>query len=61
MRIKKYAAPDFTLPALGDDDVMKNGQVHLADLKERTVVLYFYPQDDWTPVKIGVYVISMRG
>jgi peroxiredoxin Q/BCP len=43
---EQQAAPDFTLPALGDDDVVKNGQVHLADLKERTVVLYFYPKDD---------------
>ena len=43
---EQQAAPDFTLPALGDDNVVKNGQVHLADLKERTVVLYFYPKDD---------------
>ncbi|QBD82674.1 thioredoxin-dependent thiol peroxidase [Ktedonosporobacter rubrisoli] len=39
-------APDFTLPAVGDGDVVKNGQVHLADLKGRSVVLYFYPKDD---------------
>lgn len=39
-------APDFTLPAVGDDDTVKNGQVHLADLKGKTVVLYFYPKDD---------------
>ena len=39
-------APDFTLPAVGSDDVVKNGQVHLADLKGRTLVLYFYPKDD---------------
>ena len=39
-------APDFTLPSVGSDDVVKNGQVHLADLKGRTVVLYFYPKDD---------------
>jgi len=31
---------------VGSDDVVKNGQVHLADLKGRTLVLYFYPKDD---------------
>lgn len=39
-------APDFTLPAVGSEDVVKNGQVHLRDLREHTVVLYFYPKDD---------------
>jgi thioredoxin-dependent peroxiredoxin len=39
-------APDFTLPAVGNEDVVKNGQVHLADLHGKTVVLYFYPKDD---------------
>ena len=39
-------APDFTLPAVGDESVVKNGQVHLADLKGKTTVLYFYPKDD---------------
>ena len=39
-------APDFTLPAVGSDDVVKNGQVHLADLRSKNVVLYFYPKDD---------------
>jgi len=43
---EQQPAPDFTLPAVGSDDVVKNGQVHLADLKGRTVVLYFYPKDD---------------
>ncbi|HZR40367.1 MAG TPA: thioredoxin-dependent thiol peroxidase [Ktedonobacteraceae bacterium] len=38
-------APDFTLPAVGDSDVVKNGQVHLQELKQ-TTVLYFYPKDD---------------
>ncbi len=63
LRVEKeqQPAPDFALPAIGNDDVVKNGQVHLQDLKGRTTVLYFYPEDDWTPVKIGVYVISMRG
>ena len=54
-------APDFTLPAVGSEDVVRNGQVHLADLKGKTVVLYFYPKKDWTPVNIGVYVISILG
>jgi thioredoxin-dependent peroxiredoxin len=39
-------APDFTLPAVGSDNVVKNGQVHLQDLRGRPVVLYFYPKDD---------------
>ena len=39
-------APDFILPAVGSDDVVKNGQVHLQELKGRPVVLYFYPKDD---------------
>ncbi len=43
---EQQPAPDFTLPAIGSDDVVKNGQVHLADLKGKTVVLYFYPKDD---------------
>ncbi len=42
-------APGFTLPAL-------TGQlVSLASfLGKKNIVLYFYPRDDWTPVKIGV-------
>ena len=43
---EQQSAPDFTLPAIGDDAVIKNGQVHLADLQGKTVVLYFYPKDD---------------
>lgn len=39
-------APDFTLPAIGSDDIVKDGQVHLGDLKGHNVVLYFYPKDD---------------
>jgi peroxiredoxin Q/BCP len=39
-------APDFTLPAVGSEDIVKNGKVHLADLKGKTVVLYFYPKVD---------------
>ncbi len=43
---EQQPAPDFTLPAVGSDEVVKNGQVHLQDLKGRTIVLYFYPKDD---------------
>jgi len=43
---EQQPAPDFTLSAIGSEDVVKDGQVHLANLKGRTVVLYFYPKDD---------------
>ncbi len=43
---EQQAAPDFTLPAVGDEAVVKDGQVHLVDLKSKTIVLYFYPKDD---------------
>jgi len=33
-------APDFTLPATGDEDL------RLSDLRGRIVVLYFYPKDN---------------
>ena len=39
---EQQSAPDFTLPAVGSSDIVKNGQVHLSDLKGKTVVLYFY-------------------
>jgi peroxiredoxin Q/BCP len=39
-------APDFTLPAIGSDDVVKNGRVQLNALRNHVVVLYFYPRDD---------------
>jgi thioredoxin-dependent peroxiredoxin len=39
-------APDFTLPAVGSDDVVKNGQVQLSALRNHVIVLYFYPKDD---------------
>jgi peroxiredoxin Q/BCP len=43
---EQQPAPDFTLSAIGDDEVVKNGQVHLADLRGKNIVLYFYPKDD---------------
>jgi thioredoxin-dependent peroxiredoxin len=43
---EQQPAPDFTLSAIGDDGVVKNDQVHLADLHGKVVVLYFYPKDD---------------
>jgi thioredoxin-dependent peroxiredoxin len=39
-------APDFTLPAIGSDTVVKNGQVQLSALRGHIIVLYFYPKDD---------------
>jgi thioredoxin-dependent peroxiredoxin len=43
---EQAAAPDFTLPAVGDEEFVKDGQVHLEDLRGHPVVLYFYPKDD---------------
>src|SRR5437764_5201630 len=39
-------APDFTLPAIGSDNVVKDGQVKVSALRGHTIVLYFYPKDD---------------
>ena len=39
-------APDFTLPAVGNPDVVKDGKVQLSALRNHVVVLYFYPRDD---------------
>ena len=39
-------APDFTLPAVGSDDIVKNGYVQLSALRGKNIVLYFYPKDD---------------
>lgn len=39
-------APDFTLPAVGSEDVVKNGQFQLSSLRNHVTVLYFYPKDD---------------
>ncbi len=43
---EQQPAPDFTVPAVGSDDVVKNGQVQLSALRNHVVVLYFYPKDD---------------
>ncbi len=39
-------APDFTLAAIGPQDVVRNDQIHLSDLRGKVTVLYFYPKDD---------------
>ncbi len=43
---EQQPAPDFTLPAIGSDDVVKDGQVQLSALRGHATVLYFYPKDD---------------
>jgi len=43
---EQQPAPDFTLPAIGSDDVVKDGQVQLSALRNHVIVLYFYPKDD---------------
>src|SRR6202051_2396506 len=43
---EQQPAPDFTLPAIGNDDVVKDGQVQLSALRNHVTVLYFYPKDD---------------
>lgn len=44
--VEQQVAPDFTLFAVGDTNVVRDGKVHLADLRNSNVVLYFYPKDD---------------
>jgi len=39
-------APDFILPAVGSDTVVKDGKVQLSALRGKNIVLYFYPKDD---------------
>jgi thioredoxin-dependent peroxiredoxin len=39
-------APDFILPAIGGETIVKDGQVQLSALRGKNVVLYFYPKDD---------------
>ncbi len=43
---EQLPAPDFTLPVEGDNEAIHDGQLHLADLHGKNVVLYFYPKDD---------------
>ncbi len=43
---EQQPAPDFTLPVEGSNEAIKDGKLHLADLRGRIVVLYFYPKDD---------------
>ncbi len=43
---EQQPAPDFTLPVEGSNEAIKDGKLHLADLRGRVVVLYFYPKDD---------------
>ncbi len=43
---QQQVAPDFTLPAVGSADIVKDGVVHLLDLRGKVTVLYFYPKDD---------------
>lgn len=43
---EQQPAPDFTLPAVGAEDLTTNGRIHLSDLHGKVVVLYFYPKDD---------------
>ncbi len=57
-------APDFTLPAVGSPDVVKDGKVQLSVLRNHVVVLYFYPRDD-TPgctaqPRRGLILLSTR-
>ncbi len=39
-------APDFILPAVGSEMIVKDGQVNLSALRGKNIVLYFYPKDD---------------
>jgi peroxiredoxin Q/BCP len=43
---EQQSAPDFTLPAEGNEPAIVDGKLHLADLRGKPVVLYFYPKDD---------------
>jgi thioredoxin-dependent peroxiredoxin len=43
---EQQPAPTFTLPAVGDTEVVKDGQVSLQALRGHDIVLYFYPKDD---------------
>ena len=56
-----FGGPKQNTDTTGSDDVVKNGHVQLSALRNHIVILYFYPKEDWTPVNIGVYVISILG
>lgn len=43
---EQAAAPDFTLPAVGNDSEVVDGKLRLSALRGHPVVLYFYPKDD---------------
>ncbi len=43
---EQQLAPDFILPAIGSDNVVKDGKVQLSALRGHTIVLYFYPKED---------------
>lgn len=43
---EQLPAPDFTLPVEGDNEAIHDGKLHLADLRGKNAVLYFYPKDD---------------
>ena len=43
---EQQAAPDFILPAIGSEQVVKDGKVQLSALRGKNIVLYFYPKDD---------------
>ena len=57
---EQQPAPDFTLPAVGSDTVVKDGKVQLSALRNHDVVLYFYPKDNARFHKRGVLVSVMR-
>ena len=43
---EQQPATDFTLPAIGSEEIVKDGKVQLSALRNHITVLYFYPKDD---------------
>jgi peroxiredoxin Q/BCP len=41
-----HPAPDFSLSAIGSEQVVHDGHVQLSTLRGKIVVLYFYPKDE---------------
>ena len=41
---EQQPAPDFTLPAVGSDDAVKNGQVHTPALRNNDTVIHRHVQ-----------------